>query len=541
MTRNQYIMGLTEAIKMKIKQLALFVLLILIHASSTAQVLPHLRNVQVKSSVKQDTTASMYLYNYTIFNSIQSEGDIFVLRIDVSLRSTVSEIDTTGLVFENNFMENSYRRIYPALEGRIVPVGFPKAPARWDGGVSHSLRASFSGFPKIAPGDSLSGFQMMSRGLPSIRKFIAEPTLDLSEHFNSLDDPEDPASPSEIDSVRNSLNDTSFTIGPSLPPDPFIHLEFLDKFRNYIPQAQGMDWLGNPSFVTQLENQLGQVRSKLVAGDSVQAAGSLANFIELVQATNHGQGPAGASLTSEGYGLLYFNARYLLDRLPEPQEAEPSLIPDLPAALAIASAQASGAFNGDNFTISGQNHTAEGSPAGSGSNVNGILTTTTAGKQGILNGLQAFQQDNITGSGAAPDVVTGSLAFDAQALIDSVLNKVDQTIPAGASGTYGSMAEPVVVHAPQGIQSSGTISGYGILLVDGPLQVSGTMAWTGLVIQRGMSTVGPATSVSTSLTITGGMLVVNEGPFGASLQVSNELIIRASAEALQILRDNLEF
>lgn len=77
------------------------------------------------------------------------------------------------------------------------------------------------------------------------------------------------------------------------------------------------------------------------------------------------------------------------------------------------------------------------------------------------------------------------------------------------------------------------------LLVDGPLFVSGNFNWTGLVIHRNGAVSGPAMGVSTSLTVTGGMLVYNTEPFATSLQVSNHLIIRASQEVLDMLRTGL--
>jgi hypothetical protein len=317
------------------------------------------------------------------------------------------------------------------------------------------------------------------------------------------------------------------TVAPVLPPDPFEHSTFLDTLINYIPRAQQLNWLGDQNFVNELNSYLQQTHNHLTAADSVKAATVLSDFVDVVEATNAGQGPAGGSLTSEGYALLYFNAKYLLDRLPEPPE--PSIIPQLPAALTIASDQASGTFSADNFLISG------------GDEAHGILTTTETARQGIINGLQSYQQDNITGMGSAPDVAAGTLDFDPAALIDSVLAHVDQTIPVNASGTFGSQDQPVVLHAEQGIQSSGTINGYGILLVDGPLYVSGNMDWTGLIIQRGRPGVGPATSVSTSLTVNGGMIIYNEGPFGASLQVSNELGIELSRQAIENIRQKRSF
>jgi hypothetical protein len=371
-------------------------------------------------------------------------------------------------------------------------------------------------------------FSLDSKGLPKIMRYWAEGWTE-------------PYTVSEYDSLRYiagySADEVSppwyedayqgKTIAPVLPPDPFEHSTFLDTVINQPDRAESLEWISDQSFADELNNQLQQTRSHLVAGDSVKAAAALSNFVDVVEATNAGQGPPGASLTSEGYALLYFNAKYLLDRLPEP--TAPSMIPQLPAALTIASDQASGTFSADNFLISG------------GDEAHGILTTTETARQGIAGGLQSYQQDNITGTGSAPDIAAGTLDFDPAVLIDSVLAYVDQTIPVNASGTFGSPDKPVVLHAQQGIQSSGTIEGYGILLVDGQLFVSGTINWNGLIIQRGRPGVGPATSVSTSLTVNGGMIIYNEGPFGASLQVSNELIIRLSRKAIVNLRQKLSF
>jgi hypothetical protein len=372
-------------------------------------------------------------------------------------------------------------------------------------------------------------FEIISKNLPNIIdtyivgrpkvinfSFAIPPSLEVRKLKDSL-----------LTKVVNDRGVKLTTIGPRALISSFGYLNFLDSLRSHIPKSQDLNWLGDGAFAAGLRAQLGQVRSNLVAGDSLAAVTTLTNFVDIVEATNQGQGPPGATLTSEGYALLYFNAQYLLERLPEPPE--PSVIPKLPAALTIVSEQASGAFAADNFSIDG------------GSEANGILTTTDAARQGIVGGLQSYQQDNITGSGSAPDVAAGTLDFDPAALIDSVLAHVDQAIPVNASGTFGSQNQPVILHAEQGIQSSGNISGYGILLVDGQLQVSGTMNWNGLVIQRGRPGVGPVTSVSTSLTINGGMIVYNEGPFGASLQVSNELIIELGRQTIEDLRQKLSF
>jgi len=328
------------------------------------------------------------------------------------------------------------------------------------------------------------------------------------------------------------------TIGPKSPPDPFDHPDFLDSLRGYIPQAGQLEWAAGEDFTAELSGLLDDARSRLAAGDSAGAAASLVSFTGLVEQASRGEGPPATALTSEGYALLFFNAQYLLGRLPAPP-GEGFSIPELPAALTIASGSASGAFAGDSFTISGLSHGADGQPSGSGMDVHGVAATTAAASQGILNGLQSFQEDNITGSDPPPDIVQQSLSFEPDSLVARVLAAAGQTLPVNAAGSFGSPGQPVVVHAPQGLMSSGAITGNGILLVDGPFFVSGTIDWTGLVIHRDSPVSGPALSVSTSLSITGAMLMVNKGPWAASVQVSNILNLRYSPDVLQQLRQTL--
>ncbi|MEO0741525.1 MAG: hypothetical protein AAF089_08030 [Bacteroidota bacterium] len=52
------------------------------------------------------------------------------------------------------------------------------------------------------------------------------------------------------------------------------------------------------------------------------------------------------------------------------------------------------------------------------------------------------------------------------------------------SATYGSAAEPAIVYKENSMELTGTIRGYGLLIVDGTLEVTGTLDWDGLVLVR---------------------------------------------------------
>ena len=473
----------------------------------------------------------------------KSQDSLFVFPsrsgVDVTINSIVNkEIDVYEFKYVISVTENSTQQLEEIFIEIHSGISEIISPENWLGLISRGenstiLWGSDDKMFDIVIGQSLNGFSTKSQGLPAIVKYYARGNAEIPEF------PFGEAPPQELvignDIFENSVQGK--TIGPKSPPDPFDHLEFLDSLRNYIPQAEELEWIDGEDFTGDLSGLLDDARSRLAAGDSAGAAAPLASFTSLLEQVEQGEGPPGAALTSEGYGLLFFNAQYLLGRLPAPPGGFP--IPELPAALSIASGSATGAFAGDAFAISGISHGADGQPSGNGMDVHGVAATTAAARQGLLSGLQSFQQDNITGSGTPPDIVQQPLSFNPDSLIGQVLSAAGQSLPVNASGSFGSAGQPVVVHAPQGLMSSGTITGNGILLVDGPFFVSGTINWTGLVIHRDSPVSGPALSVSTSLNITGAMLMVNQGPWAASIQVSNILNIRYSPGVLLQLRQTL--
>jgi len=515
----------------------LFLSMLVISTNSFAQVI----------SVEKDSRQN-FVINYkknnsdTLFSGIWVPGDLVEAKITASVTRDSSIYSYLYIVNNQQYTPVDLHQFNIKLEMEPITIA-PKNRwfSRFVKWQSLNKWSHKSGPPfGIEPGEEES-FKFSSSGLPRIG----------SAQISNLTGMSFPAEefefPNSVELVLDSLKKLHGYIQKStiVPYDPIsefgsesnfrpsIMLDTLETYRQR--SCEELGWANDPQVCSRLEEDLNQVRSNLSAGDSLAAAGALQDFINLVQDEKE------ASLSSEGYALLFFNADYLADRLPEPEDEEPAggfAIPELPAALTISSASASGAFSADNFSITGAGHDLSGSPDG-GSAVHGIVTTTASARQGITGGLQSFQQDNITGSGSQPDVVQQNLSFDPQALIDSVLAGVQQTIPVNASGTFGSAQAPVILHAAQGIQSSATVTGTGILLIDGPFFVSGNFNWTGLVIHRGSPFSGPALSVSTSLQITGAMLTVNEGPWPASIQVSNIFELRYSGPALQLLRDSL--
>ena len=85
----------------------------------------------------------------------------------------------------------------------------------------------------------------------------------------------------------------------------------LETFR--FRSCEELEWANDAGVCEELEDDLSEVKTALETEDSLAAANALAKFIALVEAEKN------ASLTSEGYALLYFNAEYLADRLTKPK------------------------------------------------------------------------------------------------------------------------------------------------------------------------------------------------------------------------------
>ncbi len=153
---------------------------------------------------------------------------------------------------------------------------------------------------------------------------------------------------------------------------------------------------------------------------------------------------------------------------PDPFDNPPS-IPDMPGALTIASDAASASFSGGSFTLSGFDHTLDGTPAASGNDAHGIIATAAAAQQSLLDALANNQQNSVVGLDTPPDIAQGALDFDPATLIEALLALVTDTLTVEHTGTLGSVESPVVAYAPEGLVLSGNLTGIGALIVDGPL------------------------------------------------------------------------
>jgi len=172
----------------------------------------------------------------------------------------------------------------------------------------------------IAPGESRDGFSFESPSPPGIVDYYAE-------GYHKLPSFREGMAPDSIpgydDLTPYGPGIVGKTVGPVLPPEPFVPMTFLDTIASYKHQAAALGWVGQEGFLRQLDEKLDQARDQLSKGHIKQARDKVEEFVKKLEneakKTEKDQDKKNDKkwVRSEGYALLKFNAEYLIEKLDE--------------------------------------------------------------------------------------------------------------------------------------------------------------------------------------------------------------------------------
>jgi len=302
-------------------------------AFAIEQEIPKLEGVTIKGVV--DFRDGIYTYTYIISNGINSTGHIWYWSLDVKQPEGGVRLSSDELVNGPGYSTaTSQLNLNDPAVPSMVSVGL-FSPPNWGSGLTAQGQASWGSHDKefsIFAGQSLSGFALTSHGLPGLRKFRIDPKFLLQVDEAMIKTEEDIEKALEHQSkIESQIAVRGTTVGPTAPPANFVTLDFLSYLIDLKHQAQTLGWIGGPKFVAELDKKLDQVKEKLQANNIPSARGKLKSFInkveaqfketkvhevEKVKAPEKGKkGEEKKFITSEGYGLLKFNAMYLRDQL----------------------------------------------------------------------------------------------------------------------------------------------------------------------------------------------------------------------------------
>jgi hypothetical protein len=162
-----------------------------------------------------------------------------------------------------------------------------------------------------------------------------------------------------------------------------------------------------------------------------------------------------------------------------------SIFPTAESALTIFGDSVEFDADGKSFLIDGRDYLADGSTFGTHDPVYGIAVTANHITDYLKTDLTADAiGPNVQGKGGAPSVGTFS-----KSNLDSLMNLyrtyATVKLPAGkysGNAVYGSLDNPQIVHVAGNLEWTGTITGAGILIVDGALLMAGKVSWQGIVM-----------------------------------------------------------
>jgi hypothetical protein len=163
-----------------------------------------------------------------------------------------------------------------------------------------------------------------------------------------------------------------------------------------------------------------------------------------------------------------------------------------PSAVVVDADSASVSFDGSDFLITGRDTRPPSAsvPLNEGSghdqHVNALLTRTNAAWTAFSSALSNGVAENVRGVAAERDIVNTTLPVDLDALYAEAVAVADQVYTGSqvfsGSTTLGSPAAPTIVVVEGDATLTDDVQGYGMLVVEGALTLSGNALWEGIIM-----------------------------------------------------------
>jgi|SRR3989338_3868527 len=261
--------------------------------------LPNISNTQLRAEVTFD--GNVYTYNYTIISGHTNTGQIWSFDIDITQPQGGVELNGEGLVNGPGYLKHTSAQVLSEpTTPKMIPVGLWSLPD-WNSGLDVFGQAGWGG-AILQPGQSLSGFQIISRGIPGLRDFRIDARLIPPSEESDITN-------EQIQTVEDKVAFKGKTLGPTAPPADFKATSFIDYIISMKHEAFSLGWITNQGVEQSLDAKLDNAKKKLEQGNTNAAKNVLEAFINEVEAQKD------KHLTSEAYGLLKYNVEYLIGQL----------------------------------------------------------------------------------------------------------------------------------------------------------------------------------------------------------------------------------
>jgi len=285
---------------------------------------PVINAATINTAITFDQLSRTYKYDYVVSNVSGNTGDIWHVAIDVSqvgdngmrnqtLGLTIpfgTWLDFSSMLSQMDSLNNSKSVPASFFPKNIVPFG-QTVPQGWFGALGlDSYAHFFSGdnAPNIVPGLSMSGFQLVSYGVPTIRKSQIYPLwMHLVQDHDSVSD----ADMIEAANIEQGIIYNTESIGPSgISYGSFAHW---DQLRDDLARAIQLKWISSNTLAKDLTDQLAIARQTFDSRDLYTTKLQLTTLLNTINNSSPSQ------RTSEGYGLVALNVQSLIDNTADNQ------------------------------------------------------------------------------------------------------------------------------------------------------------------------------------------------------------------------------
>jgi len=282
---------------------------------------PSVKDVQISTTATFDPFNG-YAYSYTVTSSPKNVGEIVDFRIDMTAGPSGNSAGSFGLTIPLGSNRFDFFDLFssllslnasvstPALVffSSIVPFG-QNVPTGWNGGLGVGGFAGFSpqaGVSGIMPGSTLSGFQLLSFGVPTIRNVQFVPfwmhVVDNHETVTQAD-------LQAAGQLEQSIIFNTITLGASgVSYGSFAHW---NRLRDDLARAVQINWISDNQLAKTLTAQLATARQTLESHDLFTTKPQLQTLLDTINRSTPKQ------RTSEGFALVALNVQSLIDNTPD--------------------------------------------------------------------------------------------------------------------------------------------------------------------------------------------------------------------------------
>lgn len=256
-----------------------------------------------------------FLVNILCINTVLGQDSLYTFpsakKIDLIVHADIKSAQNENIYFYRLISKaSSEQEIFQFFLEIGANVKEINSPNMWSGEISEVRKrivfwGSRDSSVDIFPSSSLEGFNFKSKELPSIIIYYGRGYFELPNVAEGEAPPLEATVGADI--FENSVKGK--TIGPRALPENITNSALADTLQSYLSFSCDTTWIANQGICRSLEAKLENAEKQLERENSNAASGSLQAFLSEVEAQKDKQ------LSSEAYALLYFNGRYLLERL----------------------------------------------------------------------------------------------------------------------------------------------------------------------------------------------------------------------------------